>query len=157
MAKALNVVLQKDVAHLGKGGDVVKVSPGYARNFLLPQGLALPASEGNVARFEHLKRVAAERAAKARAEAGAEAQKLSAVEVTINAKAGSEGKLYGSVTTKDVESALRAKGFEVDRKKLSMEPIRAVGTHEVIARLAPEVTATFKVNVVAVGGEVAKA
>jgi large subunit ribosomal protein L9 len=151
MAKALNVVLQKDVAHLGKGGDVVKVAPGFARNYLMPQGLALPASEGNVERFEHIKRVAAERAAKARAEAGAEAGKLSSVELTLKVKAGAEGKLYGSVTSKDIEAALKAQGFAVDRKKLSVEPIRAVGDYDVTARLAPEITATFKVHVVAEG------
>ena len=156
MAKALNVVLQKDIAHLGKGGDVVKVAPGYARNFLLPQGLALPANEGNVARFEHMKRVAAEAAAKARSEASALAQRLGTVEVTVSAKAGSEGKLYGSVTTKDIEAALKAKGFEVDRKKISIEAVRAVGTYEATAKLAPEINATFKVNVVS-AGETAKA
>jgi large subunit ribosomal protein L9 len=149
MAKALSVVLQKDVAHLGKGGDVVKVAPGYARNFLVPQGLALPASEGNVKRFEHIKRVAAENAAKARATAQELANKLAQVTVTVAARAGSEGKLYGSVTTKDIEAALKGKGFEVDRKRLSVDSIRSVGTYEVTARLAPEITATFKVEVVA--------
>jgi large subunit ribosomal protein L9 len=149
MAKALNVVLQKDVAHLGKGGDVVKVSPGYARNYLVPQGLALPASEGNVKRFEHIKRVAAENAAKARAEAQDAATKLGAVEITLSARAGSEGKLYGSITHKDIEAALKSKGFNVDKKKLSVDPIRATGTYDVTASLAPEVKATFKVHVVA--------
>ena len=157
MARVLNVVLQKDVAHLGKGGDVVRVSPGYARNYLMPQGLALPASEGNVQRFEHIKRVAAERAAKARAEAGGIASKLAAVELTLHAKAGSEGKLYGSITTKDIEAALKAKNFAVDRKKLAVDPIRAVGTYEVNVKLAPEITTKFKVHVVADGAEVAKA
>jgi len=149
MAKALNVVLQKDVAHLGKGGDVVKVSPGYARNFLVPQGLALPASEGNVKRFEHIKRVAAETAAKSRAEAQSVATKLGAVEITLTARAGSEGKLYGSITHKDIESALKSKGFTVDKKKLSVDSIRSTGTYDVTASLAPEVKATFKVHVVA--------
>jgi len=157
MARALNVVLQKDVEHLGKGGDVVKVSPGYARNFLVPQGLALPASEGNVKRFEHIKRIAAERAAKARAEATASATKLSAVEVTLTARAGSEGKLYGSITHKDIETALKAKGFDVDRKKLTVDAIRAVGTYQVKARLAPEVETTFKVTVVAEGDPASRA
>lgn len=147
MAKALNVVLQKDVSHLGKGGDVVKVAPGFARNFLIPQGLALPASEGNVARFEHIKRVASERAAKARSEAQALATKLSAVEVGLIARAGSEGKLYGSITTKDIEQALKNKGFSIDRKKLSSDLIRSVGTYQITAKLAPGVEATFKVHV----------
>ncbi len=157
MAKALNIVLQKDVAHLGKGGDVVKVSPGYARNFLVPQGLALPASEGNVKRFEHIKRVANEQATKARAEAQGSATKLSSVEITITRRAGSEGKLYGSVTTKDLEAALKAKGFAVDKRKLTVDPIRSVGTYEVVAHLAPEVKATFKVTVVAEATDAPKA
>ena len=149
MAKALNVVLQKDIAHLGKGGDVVKVSPGFARNYLVPQGLALPASEGNVQRFEHIKRIAAERAAKARGEAQDLAGKLGQVELNLKARAGSEGKLYGSITTKDIESALKAKGFVIDRKKLSMEAVRSVGTYDVTAKLAPGIDATFKVHIVA--------
>lgn len=153
MAKAISVVLQKDIPHLGKGGDVVKVAPGYARNYLVPQGLALPASEGNIRRFEHIKRIAAENAARARAQAQDLATRLSQVELTLTARAGTEGKLYGSITTRDIEAALKAKGFDIDRKKMSVEPIRAVGTYEVTAHLAPEVNATFKVTVVPEGGE----
>jgi large subunit ribosomal protein L9 len=149
MARDLHVILQRDVVKLGKGGEVVKVSAGYARNYLLPQGFALPASEGNVSRFEHEKRVAAERAAKLRGEAQGLAAKLSSVELTIARAVGGEGKLYGSVTHKDIEAALKSRGFEVDRKKISSDNIRALGTYEVTARLAPEVQATFKVNVVA--------
>ena len=85
MGKALHVILQRDVLKLGKGGEVVKVSAGFARNYLLPQGFALPASEGNVARFEHQKRIAAERAAKLRGEAEGIAAKLNALELTIAA------------------------------------------------------------------------
>lgn len=149
MARSVNVVLQKDVEKLGKGGDVVKVSPGYARNYLVPKGLALPASEGNVARFEHIKRIAAERAAKARAEAKSLAEKVSAVEIALTARAGSEGKLYGSITSKDIETALKAKGFDIEKKKLKVDNIRAVGTYEVVAHIAPDVNATFKVTVTA--------
>jgi large subunit ribosomal protein L9 len=149
MARSVNVVLQKDVDKLGKGGDVVKVSPGFARNFLVPKGLALPASEGNVARFEHIKRVAAERAAKARAEAKSVAEKVSSVELALTARAGSEGKLYGSITSKDIETALKAKGFDIDKKKLKVDNIRSVGTYEVVVHVAPEVNATFKVTVTA--------
>jgi len=149
MAKDLHVILQRDVVKLGKGGEVVKVSAGYARNFLLPQGFALPASQGNVSRFEHQKRVASERAAKLRGEAEGAAKKLSSLELTIAASVGSEGKLYGSITHRDIEAALKARGFDVDRKKLHVDPIRALGTYEVTAKLAPEVSATFKVNVIA--------
>lgn len=153
MAKAVNVVLQKDVAHLGKGGEVVKVAPGYARNYLIPEGFALPASEGNVRRFEHLKRIASERAAKVRTESEAFAKKLSGVDLTIRVRSGSEGKLYGSVTTKDVEAALKNLGLTVDRKKLSLDPIRSLGTYEVTARIAPEINSTFKLNVIAESAE----
>jgi large subunit ribosomal protein L9 len=149
MGKALHVILQRDVLKLGKGGEVVKVSAGFARNFLLPQGIALPASEGNVSRFAHQKKVAAERAAKLRGEAQGVAQKLSQLELTISAKVGSEGKLYGSITHRDIEVALKDRGFEVDRKKLHVDVIRALGTYEVTAKLGPEVNATFKLNVVA--------
>ena len=146
MGKALHVILQRDVSKLGKGGEVVKVAAGFARNFLLPQGIALPASEGNVARFEQ---VASEKATKLRADATSVAGKLGSVEITISRTTGSEGRLYGSVTSKDVEAALKAKGFDIDRKKLHVETIRALGTYEVTAKLAPEVSGTFRVHVVA--------
>lgn len=149
MGKAINIILQRDVAKLGKGGEVVKVSAGFARNYLLPQGFALPASDDNVARFEHQKRIAAERAARLRSDAGALAAKLSTVELTIARSVGAEGKLYGSVTHKDIEAALKTAGHSVDRKKLVVETIRAVGTYEVQAKLAPEVSATFKITVIA--------
>ncbi len=149
MGKALHVILQRDVVKLGKGGEVVKVAAGYARNFLLPQGFALPASEGNVARFEHQKKVALERAAKLHGEAKALADKLSSLELTLAQTVGAEGKLYGSVTHRDIEAALAAKGYKIDKKKLHVDPIRALGTYEVTAKLAPEVNATFKVSVVA--------
>ncbi len=148
MGKAIHVILQRDVAKLGKGGEVVKVAAGYARNYLLPQGFALPASDNNVARFEHEKRVAAEKSARLRAEAGDLATKLGSVELTIARTVGAEGKLYGSVTHKDIEAALKSAGYTIDRKKLVVDTIRATGTYEVQAKLAPEVSATFKVNVV---------
>lgn len=149
MSKTVHVILQRDVAKLGKGGDVVRVASGYARNFLLPGGLALTASEGNVARFEHLKRVASEKAAKLRADATSVATKLGTVELTIARTAGAEGKLYGSVTHKDIEAALKTAGYAIDRKKLSVDTIRSAGTYDVTAKLAPEISATFKVHVVA--------
>lgn len=149
MSKTVHVILQRDVAKLGKGGEVVKVASGYARNYLLPEGFALAASEGNVARFEHQKKVAGEKAAKLRSDATTLANRLGALELTIARTVGGEGKLYGSVTHKDIEAALKAQGFEIDRKKLSVDSIRSTGSYAVTARLAPEVTATFKVNVVA--------
>lgn len=149
MSRTVHVILQRDISKLGKGGEVVKVAAGFARNYLLPQGLALSASEGNVSRFEHEKKVAGERAAKLRAGAVDVATRLSTVELNIGRSVGAEGRLYGSVTPKDIEAALKDKGFAVDRKKLSVDTIRALGTYEVTARLAPDVTTSFKVNVVA--------
>lgn len=149
MGKALHVILQRDVAKLGRGGEVVKVAAGYARNYLVPQGFALPASEGNVARFEHEKKIAAEKAAKLRADASSVAGRLGSLELTLSRATGNEGKLYGSVTSKDIEAELKSKGFNIDRKKLHVETIRSLGTYEVTAKLAPEVSGTFKVHVVA--------
>lgn len=149
MGKALHVILQRDVAKLGRGGEVVKVAAGYARNYLVPQGFALPASEGNVARFEHEKKIAAEKAAKLRADASSVAGRLGSLELTLSRATGNEGKLYGSVTSKDIEAELKSKGFDIDRKKLHVETIRSLGTYEVTAKLAPEVSGTFKVHVVA--------
>ncbi len=149
MAKDIHVILHRDVAKLGKGGDVVKVSAGYARNYLVPQGIAVSASAGNVSHFEHQTRGAAERSARALVGATADAAKLSALEITVARATGSEGKLYGSVTTKDIESELRTRGFDIDRKSLHADSIRALGTYTVTVRIAPEVQATFKVHVVA--------
>jgi large subunit ribosomal protein L9 len=149
MGKSLHVILQRDVAKLGKGGEVVRVAAGFARNYLLPQGFALPASEGNVARFEHEKKVAAEKAAKLRSAAEGIAAKLASVELTITRTVGAENKLYGSVTGRDIEAALKTKGFDVDRKKLVFDTIRALGTYQVTAKLAHDVGAAFKVHVVA--------
>ena len=145
----MDVILRHDIPKLGKAGQAVKVAAGYARNYLLPQGFALAASEGNVARFEHNKKVATEKAAKIRSDAAALATKLGTLELTIARPVGGEGKLYGSVTHKDLEAALKAKGYDIDRKKLSVDNIRSTGTYAVTAKLAPEVSATFKVNVVA--------
>ena len=150
MAANIQVVLKEDVDKLGKTGQVVKVKPGYARNFLLPRGLATVATKGNIERVEHEKKAAISRAAKLRTSAEAVAQKLSEVSVEIGKPAGEEGKLYGSVTTKDIAEALSAKGYVVDRKKLTLAtPIKAVGTYDVVAKLGPEVSAIVKVTVVA--------
>ena len=109
MSKTVHVILQRDVAKLGKGGEVVKVASGYARNYLLPEGFALSASVGNLARVAHNKNVAREKAAKKRSDAAALATKLGTLELTIARTVGGEGKLYGSVTHKDIEAALKAR------------------------------------------------
>jgi len=149
MAANIQVVLREDVAKLGKTGQVVRVKPGYARNFLIPRGLATIATKASIERIEHEKKAALARAARLKTSADAVAQKIAALELEIAKPAGEEGKLYGAVTTKDIAEVLHAKGFEIDRKKLALaEPIKALGTYEVVAKLASEVSATFKVAVV---------
>ncbi|MFO0549803.1 MAG: 50S ribosomal protein L9 [Polyangiaceae bacterium] len=149
MASHIHVVLTQDLANVGKGGELVKVRPGFARNYLIPRGLAIGATEGNVRRIEHQKKVAEAKASKAMSEAQTLAQKLSAVKVTVQRQVGEGDKLYGSVTHRDIEEALGQQGFVVDRRRITTEPIKTLGTHSVQIRLAPTVTATIQVEVAA--------
>ncbi len=149
MATHIHVVLTEEFQNLGKSGELVKVRPGFARNYLLPRGLAVTATEGNVARIEHAKRVAEAKAAKVKGEATALSSKLESLKLTITRPVGDGGKLYGSVTTRDIEEALAAQGFVVDKRRIVTEQIRTLGTHPVQVRLAPSVTSTIQVEVVA--------
>ena len=149
MATQIHVVLQQDVQNLGKSGDLVRVRPGYARNFLIPRGLAMPATAGNVARIEDLRARARARAAKDLVAAQETAKKLESVSVKIARAVGEENKMYGSVTSKDVEEAFAAIGIELDRKKISLpEPIKTLGLSEVQIKLHHDVTAKLRVEVV---------
>jgi large subunit ribosomal protein L9 len=149
MATAIKVVLQQDVDNLGTSGEVVRVRPGYARNFLIPRGLAAPATERNLARVDELKKAAADRAAKVLEAAKATAQKLEAARVKLERAVGEENKMYGSVTTKDIEEAYAAIGIEIDRRKVLLpEPIKTLGLHEVGIKLHGDVTAQLRVEVV---------
>jgi large subunit ribosomal protein L9 len=144
----IQVILQQDLKNLGKSGELVRVRPGYARNYLIPRSLAAPATAHNVKQVEHQQRLSAAVAAKVRGEATTLADKISAVTVTITRKIGEEDRLFGSVTTKDIATALKEKGFDVDRKKIELaEPIRTAGTFPVTVKLLGDVTATFKVEV----------
>lgn len=142
----MKVVLQQTVEKLGNPGDVVEVAAGYARNYLVPRGLAVRATKGMVRHVESLQRAHAVRAEKDRSEARAIAERLAATPLAIRAKAGDEGKLFGSVTASDVAQALRAQaGVAVDRHDVHLtEPIRSVGTHKVkvhlLAGVDPELT-----------------
>jgi len=128
----------------------VKVKPGYARNFLIPRGLALEADARNLAMLEHRKRGLAAKRAKVQKANEAAAARLGAVSVAITARAGEEGKLFGSVTNQDIQRALAAQGFEVDRKKILLEaPIKTVGEHTVEVNLGAGVRSSIKVSVVA--------
>jgi large subunit ribosomal protein L9 len=144
----IQVILQQDLKNLGTSGVLVRVRPGYARNYLIPRSLAMPATVHNVKQVEHQQRISAAAAAKSRSEATALAEKINAVTVTITRKVGEEDRLFGSVTTKDIATALKEKGFEVDRKRIELaEPIRTAGTFPVTVKLLGDVTATFKVEV----------
>lgn len=146
----IEVILREDVKSLGKAGEMVRVKPGYARNFLLPQGLAYEATEGNKKRIASETRARGVRDQAERTEAQRVATTLSAVTLTLTGKAGEEGKLFGSVTAQDIADALAAQGHTVDRRRIALEhPIKTLGHHSVGIHLHPEVNAEVRVSVVA--------
>lgn len=145
----MKIILREDVPNLGKAGEVATVRDGYGRNFLIPQGKAVLASEKNIRQLDHQKRIIMARQAKLKASAEAVAQKIGQVQLTIARKVGEQEKLYGSVTNKDLADALAQVGVEVDRHQIQLaEPIRTLGQHEVPVRLHSEVVPTIKVEVV---------
>ncbi len=149
MPATIQVVLQHDVDNVGKSGDLVKVRPGYARNYLLPRSLAVPATTAQVNRITHEKAVAVAKSDKLKKESRELATKLAALTIKLTHAVGDDGKLFGSVTTKEIEAAIKAQGFDVDRKKMHLaEPIKALGSFEIPLKLMNDVTATLKVEVV---------
>lgn len=145
----MKVILKEHIEGVGHLGDVLEVSDGFARNFLLPRKKALEASSRNVNEFAHATRVMAEKAKKEKVELEAHARKISAVSLTITMKAGKDGKLFGSVTSKDIEEGLAEQGFTIDRKKIHLaQPIKALGTVAVPIKLHRDVTATVSIEVV---------
>lgn len=150
MPTTINVILQQDVHNLGKTGEVVKVRPGFARNFLLPNGMAASATTNNVNRLAHEKRQAEAKNAKAKATATELAAKIAATPISLSRKVGEDNKLFGSVTTKEIESALAEKGVEIDRRKIHLaDPIKTAGNFELPVKLGHDVNATIKLEVVA--------
>lgn len=149
MANNVKVLLQASVENLGTGGEVVRVRAGFARNYLLPRRLAVPATEGNLKRISELKRAAATLSVKERETAEAIAQKITALgAVSIERAIGGEGKMYGSVTAKDIEEAYAKRGVTVDRKRLQLpEPIRQLGSFQVPLRLHADVVTSLKIEV----------
>jgi large subunit ribosomal protein L9 len=144
----VKLILTQDVPSLGEAGDVVSVKPGFARNYLLPQGKAVPATDAKVNEIEHHKRVIAERVARERKELEGERERLERVALEITAHAGEEGKLFGSVTAAQVAELLAAQGFSVDRRKIQLdEPIKELGEHVVAIRLHRDVIARVTVKV----------
>lgn len=146
----MKVILNEEIETLGQAGDVVKVAAGYARNYLLPRGLAIMATPRNVRQLEHQKKVVADRQAKIVKSLEEEQKAIEGIALTITAQAGEEGKLFGSVTTADLAAALHKEGVTVDRKRILLEePIRQTGEREVEVKLHTRLVARFKVNVVA--------
>lgn len=144
----MQIILQEDVEKLGVRGEVVTVAEGYARNFLLPNQLALPASAGNLKRLEKIRATLAKKTATERDLAQKEADTLSAITITLIRKAGENDQLFGSVTSADVAEALAAQGHEVDKRRIQLtDPIKVVGEYQVPVKLHREVTAQVKVIV----------
>ena len=154
MATNVKVLLQADVNNLGSGGEVVRVRAGYARNFLLPRGLAIPASAGNMKRVDELKRAASARQKQEKDVAQDLGQKLTAAGgVRIERAIGEEGKMYGSVTTKDIEEAYARLGVAVERRRIQLaDPIKQLGSYEVPLKLHADVLVALKVEVVKKSG-----
>ncbi|MFQ5667259.1 MAG: 50S ribosomal protein L9 [Candidatus Binatia bacterium] len=144
----MEVILREDVPDLGIIGDVVKVKPGYARNYLLPRGLAVVAERRNIRALEHQKRVVAEKRASEQRQEQTVAERFSTLRLVVRARAGQEGKLFGSVTNIDVEKALAAQGFVLERRRIRLEePIKSVGEHVVPVHLGAGVNAHVTVVV----------
>ena len=148
----MEVILREHVDNLGKRGEIVKVADGYARNYLLPRNLALPATVGNKKHVERERRIMETREAEEKGQAEAIAARLGALDITIARRVGDTEQLYGSVTAGDIAEYLKAKGFEIDRRKLILpEPIKAIGDHTVPLKLHREVTVPLTVHVVKEG------
>ena len=143
------VILLKDFKGKGKAGDVVKVNDGYARNMLLPRGLAQEATEGNIRNLEKQKAIAAEKRAAEEAKAREDKAKLEEITLEIKSKGGDSGKLFGSITSKDIADVLEAQeGIRIDKKKIEMpSPIKAAGESTVTIKLFTNVSAELKVHV----------
>lgn len=144
----MQIILQEDVEKLGTRGQVVEVAEGYARNFLLPRNLALPASAGNLKRLEKIRVVLAKKTANEREQAQRFAEVLNGVTVSLVRKAGETDQLFGSVTTADLAEELAKLGHEVDKRKIQLEePIKLLGEFQVTVKLYNDVTSQFKVVV----------
>ncbi|HVF47161.1 MAG TPA: 50S ribosomal protein L9 [Pyrinomonadaceae bacterium] len=149
------VLLREDMEHIGGRGEIVKVKAGYARNYLLPQGFATLATKGNVRQIEQERASLLKRSAIERATAEAQKEQMGSIALSFERKAGEHGTLFGSVTSMDIAEALKAKGYEIDRRKINLrEAIKETGEYTVNVKLHREVTLTVPVTVAAEGGHV---
>ena len=146
----MKVILRADIAGVGRRGDIVTVADGHARNYLLPKGFAIPASDGAVNQAVAMRKARDLREAADRDAAGTIATALAAKTFTVKAKAGNEGRLFGSVTTADIAAALADQaGVQIDRKKIVAQPIRTTGAHSALVRLHADVECEIKLSIVA--------
>jgi large subunit ribosomal protein L9 len=144
----MKVILQEEIENVGHIGDMIDVKQGFARNFLLPRGKAVEATTRNVKQLEHAKRMVADKAKKAKGETQAIAQTLVETPVTITVEAGPDGKLFGSVSGKDITEALAEQGVELDKRKIVLEhPLKELGSFVIPVKLPNEVTASLTVNI----------
>jgi large subunit ribosomal protein L9 len=151
-----NVLLREDVEDLGGRGEIVKVRAGYARNYLLPQGLATLATKGNLKQVEQERAALLRKAATEKATAEAQAQQMGSISLKFERKAGEHGALFGSVTSMDIAEALRAQGYEIDRRKIALkDAIKETGNYTVNVKLHRDVTLQVPVAVNAEGGAAA--
>jgi large subunit ribosomal protein L9 len=145
----MKVILKQNVPSLGKAGDLVKVNDGYARNLLIPKGLAVEADDKNIKAFELTKKNILHKAQKEKANAQDLASRLAEIKLTLSRKVGDQHKIFGSVTSKDIEIALKEKGFDIDRKMIVHdEPIKSLGEFKVRIKLHSGIEAELKVDVV---------
>ncbi|MEQ1764472.1 MAG: 50S ribosomal protein L9 [Pyrinomonadaceae bacterium] len=148
------ILLREDIDTLGGRGEIVKVRAGYARNFLLPQGLATLATKGNVKQIEKEREALLKKASVERATAEAQKEQMGSIELSFERKAGDGGTLFGSVTSMDIAEALQAKGYEIDRRNITLrDAIKETGEYTVKVKLHREVTLEVPVTVKAEGGE----
>lgn len=143
----MKVILKQDVKDLGQEGEVKDVSRGYARNYLIPRGLAMEATKGALKDLELQQQKAEQEQQKQLEEAQSIKEKIESESITIYQKTGEGERLFGSVTNNDVAKELKQKGYDIEKKKIEMEPIKSLGTHQVNVKLHPEVTATIEVKV----------
>jgi len=146
----MQVILREDVEKLGKIGDLVKVKDGYARNFLVPSKKAIEATPKNLKSMEHARKMVSDRLRTLKKSAAADADRIKSLAITIKAKVGEEGKLFGSVTTMDIAEAMLAQGVTIDKRKIHLdEPIKRLGDFTVPVKLPADVVAELKVTVIA--------
>ena len=145
----LKVILCEDMPKLGDAGDVVEVKPGYDRNYLFPQGIALPATAARVNEIEHHRRIIAERQAALLKDLKAAGAKIRSMDLTFEAHAGDGGKLFGSITPAMITARIGEQGIEIDRRKIQTEPIKSVGDHDIRIRLHKELILDAVVKVTA--------